>query len=84
MAAAAISSSDVVVANLTAGAAAQNVRVREHRPQFVIARAARQRWASAEQKDQIGVVSVGGNGGPAGGRAPGQLIDAHGCCSLQQ
>ena len=67
---------DVVVSDLTSGAASQDMRARKHLPQFAVSRAAAQRLARAEKKHELGrAVSFGGT--PAGRFAPAQLFRVH-------
>jgi hypothetical protein len=68
---------DILVVDLTAGAAADDMGVWKHRPQFVIAIATRQNLAFAKEKNQIAVSIVAGGGRPPGVLAPGKLRHAH-------
>ena len=67
----------VVVMNLAAGAATDNVRVRELGAQLVITSSARQRLAIAKKEDEIAVGTVTRWGRPAGVLAPRKLSHAH-------
>jgi hypothetical protein len=67
----------IVIANLTAGTATQNMRVRKHCPEFVITFAACQRPAPTKVENEIGVSSASRNRAPTGGLVPGELIYAH-------
>jgi hypothetical protein len=69
---------DIDVANLPAGAAAENVRGRKHRAQLVITRTTRQLLARAEEENKIGIGAVAGRRGPTRGLAPRQLSHTHG------
>ena len=69
---------DVVVVDLPAGAAAENVSGRKHRAQFAITSAARKRLPRTEKENQVSVGAIAGNSGPTGVLAPTQLSHAHG------
>ena len=62
--------SDVVVADLTACAASENVRARKHGAQLAIARAAGERLPGTKKKHEIGFGPVAGSAFPARALAP--------------
>ncbi len=74
---------DIVIVNLPAGAAADDIRFREDCVQLVKARFVRERAPGAEIEHEIGAVAFAEIARPGPGRAPSQFFGTHAMSSCK-